>query len=133
MPQRRPIRASGLRYTIVRPGWFDYNQPDQQKLVLRQGDTRLSGTPADGVIARSQLAEVLVASIDTQAAWGKTVKLEAVRGPKTTDFGAPFAPMQPDRNLNGALDRDNLPISKEPAEVRADLDAIRREFSDQVP
>jgi len=36
----RLVRASGLPYTIVRPGWFDYNEPDQQRLVMLQGDRR---------------------------------------------------------------------------------------------
>ena len=42
----RLVRASGLPYTIVRPGWFDYNDPDQHRLVLLQGDTRRPATPA---------------------------------------------------------------------------------------
>src|SRR5208337_659384 len=33
----RLVRASQLPYTIVRPGWFDYNAPDEHKLVLLQG------------------------------------------------------------------------------------------------
>ena len=39
----RLVRASGLLYTIVRPGWFDYYGPDEHKLVLVQGD---NDTPA---------------------------------------------------------------------------------------
>ena len=39
----RLVRASGSPYTIVRPGWFDYNGPDQHKLDLLQGDTRHAG------------------------------------------------------------------------------------------
>ena len=27
----RLVRATGLPYTIVRPGWFDYNAPDQHR------------------------------------------------------------------------------------------------------
>ncbi len=46
----RLVRASQLPYTIVRPGWFDYNAPDEHKLVLLQGDKRQSGTPKDGAI-----------------------------------------------------------------------------------
>ncbi|WP_200890985.1 NAD(P)H-binding protein [Arthrobacter sp. SPG23] len=38
----RLIRASGNPYTIVRPGWFDDNQPDQRKIVMLQGDRRQS-------------------------------------------------------------------------------------------
>ena len=35
----RLVRTSGNEYTIVRPGWFDYNDSDQQRLVFLQGDT----------------------------------------------------------------------------------------------
>lgn len=38
-----------------RPGWFDYNDDDQMKITLLQGDTRHAGSPADGVIARHQI------------------------------------------------------------------------------
>jgi uncharacterized protein YbjT (DUF2867 family) len=47
----RLVRANGLEYTIVRPSWFDYNSPGQQRLVLLQGDTRQAGDPSDGVVA----------------------------------------------------------------------------------
>lgn len=59
----RLVRASGLPYTIVRPGWFDYNDDDQHQLVLLQGDRRHAGTPADGAVSRRQLAQVPVRSI----------------------------------------------------------------------
>ena len=59
------MRASGLPYTIVRPGWFDYNAPDEHRLVLLQGDTRQAGDPSDGVVARRQIAEVLVRSLSS--------------------------------------------------------------------
>jgi hypothetical protein len=39
----RLVRVSGDPYTIVRPGWFDYHQPDELRLVLLQGDTRHAG------------------------------------------------------------------------------------------
>jgi hypothetical protein len=55
-------------YTIVRPGWFDYNGPDEHRLVLLQGDTRHAGNPSDGVIARCQIAEVLVRSLSSDHA-----------------------------------------------------------------
>ena len=55
----RLVRASGLPYTIVRPGWFDYNAPDEHQLVLLQGDTRQAGNSSDGVIARRQIARNL--------------------------------------------------------------------------
>ncbi|GAP53617.1 NAD dependent epimerase/dehydratase, partial [Arthrobacter sp. Hiyo6] len=68
----RLVRASGNPYTIVRPGWFDYNQPDQRTIVMLQGDRRQSGSPADGVIARDQIARVL---IDSLAVMPPTTKL----------------------------------------------------------
>lgn len=125
----RLIRASGLTYTIVRPGWFDYNAPEQQKLVLRQGDTKTSGTPDDGKVARSQIAEVLVNSIKTPEAWGKTVELDSERGAKTTDFAALFSPMAKDTGLDGVKDRDNLPMRDEPESFKADIEDIRKEFN----
>ncbi len=36
----RLVRASGFPYMIVRPGWFDYNGPDEHRLIFLQGDTR---------------------------------------------------------------------------------------------
>ena len=48
----RLVRTSGLPYTIVRPGWFDYNASGEHRLVLLQGDRRHAGDSSDGVIAR---------------------------------------------------------------------------------
>ena len=59
----RLVRASGLPYTIVRPGWFDYNKSDEHRLVLLQGDTRQAGNSSDGAVSRRQIAEVLVHSL----------------------------------------------------------------------
>ena len=75
----RLVRASGLPYTIVRPGWFDYNRPDEHRLVLLQGDTRQAGDPSDGVIARRQIAEVLVRSLGSDHALRKTFELDRDR------------------------------------------------------
>ncbi|WP_313453969.1 SDR family oxidoreductase [Stutzerimonas nitrititolerans] len=41
----RLVRASGLPYTVVRPGWFDYNSAAQYRLVMRQGDKHWAGSP----------------------------------------------------------------------------------------
>ena len=68
----RLARASGLPYTIVRPGWFDYNGPNEHQLVLLQGDTRQAGNSSGGVIARRQIAEVLVHSLNSDQAERKT-------------------------------------------------------------
>lgn len=122
----RLVRASGLTYTIVRPGWFDCNAPDQHRLVLLQGDTRHAGNPGDGVVSRRQIAEVLVRSLSSDAANRKTFELVAERGPATADLDALFARL--DADAAGALDavRDaaNMPLSDEPARVREDLQRL---------
>ncbi len=73
----RKDTLSGLSYTIVRPGWFDYNKPDEHRLVLLQGDRRHGGDSSDGVIARRQIAEVLVASLTSDGALRKSFELVA--------------------------------------------------------
>ena len=120
------MRASGLPYTIVRPGWFDYNAPDERRLVLLQGDTRQAGNSSDGVIARRQIAEVLVHSRGSDGALRKTFELVATTGPAPDDFDALFAPLDadPKGTLDGVRDMANQPLKGEPKGVRDDLDAV---------
>jgi uncharacterized protein YbjT (DUF2867 family) len=122
----RLLRASGLPYTIVRPGWFDYNSPDEHRLVLLQGDTRHAGDPSDGVIARRQIAEVLVHSLGSDQALRKTFELVATTGQAPEDFDALFAPLETDVSgaLDGVRDAENMPLDDEPQRVRDDLDAV---------
>jgi uncharacterized protein YbjT (DUF2867 family) len=119
----RLVRASGQENTIVRPGWFDYNAADQQRLVFKQGGWRPTGTPADGVVSRKQLAQVLVASLTSDAARGKTFELVAETGPAPGDLEPLFAGARADRpgGLDAPHDPDNQPLVAEPAGVRADL------------
>ena len=124
----RLVRASGLAYTIVRPGWFDMNGPDQHRLDLLQGDTRHAGDPSDGVIARAQIAQVLVASLASDAARGKTFELVAVKGPAQADLGPLFGALDSDQptGLDGVRDAANMPLAEEPRRVRDDLDLVVR-------
>ncbi len=117
----RLVRASGHPYTIVRPGWFDYNDSNQHHLRFLQGDTRRAGNSSDGVIARSQIAAVLVASLTSPAADRKTFELVADRGPAQRDLEPLFAALAPDAELDGPADVDNQPIASEPATVRDEL------------
>jgi uncharacterized protein YbjT (DUF2867 family) len=89
----RLVRTSGLPYTIVRPDWFDYNRPEQQQLVLLQGDTRRAGDSSDGVVARRQIAKVLVHSLTCDHAMRKTFELVATPGLAPDNFDALFAPL----------------------------------------
>lgn len=123
----RLVRASGNAYTIVRPGWFDYNDATQHRLVMLQGDTRHAGTPADGVIARRQIAEVLVAGLTLDEARNKTFELVAETGAAPKDLAPLFAAVTADAvgASDGVGDADNMPLDQEPAQVLADLKAMR--------
>ncbi len=122
----RLVRASGLPYTIVRPGWFDYNGPNEHQLVFLQGDRRQAGNSSDGVIARRQIAEVLVRSLSSDQALRKTFELVATTGPAPDDFEALFAALEADGQgtLDGVHDMANQPIGEEPDRVRRDLEAV---------
>ena len=122
------MRVSGLPYTIVRPGWFDYNKADEHRLVLLQGDRRHAGDSSDGVIARHQIAEVLVASLISDEALRKTFELVATQGQAQPDLDAEFARLDADSPgaLDAVHDLPNMPLQEEPHRVRRDLDAIRR-------
>ena len=123
----RLVRTSGNPYTIVRPGWFDYNGPKEHQFVFLQGDKRHTGTPKDGVIARRQIAEVLVQSLSSVSATRKTLELVAAEGPAQRDLEPLFAALEAD--MEGALDavKDvaNQPLEEEPQRVRDDLNAVR--------
>ncbi len=119
----RLLRASGQPYTIVRPGWFDHNARDQHRIVLLQGDRRHAGNPSDGVIARRQIAQVLVASLSSDQALRTSFELIAEKGPEPERFDALFASLDPDPHgaLDGVHDLPNMPLEDEPRRVRDDL------------
>jgi uncharacterized protein YbjT (DUF2867 family) len=127
------VRASGHPYAIVRPGWFDHNQPDDLRLVLLQGDTRHAGDPSDGAVARRQIAQVLVRSLASDAAARKTFELVAERGPSTEDFDALFSALQadPPGALDGAYDVKNMPLTDEPQRVQNDLRELQNRLEDR--
>ena len=123
----RLVRASGLPYTIVRPSWFDYNAPDQHRLVMLQGDKKLTGTPRDGQIARRQLARVLVRSLQSEAALRKTFELHSATGTEQKNFDEVFAPLDADvvGAVDAAHDLANMPLDNEPLPMQKDLEAVR--------
>jgi uncharacterized protein YbjT (DUF2867 family) len=119
----RVVRASGNPYTIVRPGWFDYNAPDQLAITMLQGDTRRAGDPSDGAISRRQLAKVLVDSLSSEPAENTTFELVAEQGPAPENLDPLFAALDRDAadSVDGVRDPANLPADSEPDRVRADL------------
>ncbi|MCG7400303.1 SDR family oxidoreductase [Caballeronia zhejiangensis] len=126
----RLVRASGRPYTVVRPGWFDYNAADQLHLVARQGDTRWNNGPGDGVVSRRQIAQVLVRSLSSAAADHKTFELDSEHGPATTDFDTFFASLEADAPcaLDAVHDSANMSLSQEPERVRRDLERLAGQF-----
>lgn len=122
----RLVRASGHPYTIVRPGWFDYNKPNEQKIVMLQGDRRHSGTPADGVISRKQIARVLVCALTDDSAKNKTLELIAEKGKEQQSLTLLFSALQQDSTgkNDGIQDINNMPLDSEPECVIRDLSAM---------
>lgn len=122
-----PARAAAIR-TIVRPGWFDYNQRDQRKIVMLQGDRRQSGTPADGVIARDEIARVFIDSLHTEAADHRTLELVAEHGAEQDGLADVFAALMPDAggSFDAVADTIDLPIESEPEMFRDDLATITK-------
>lgn len=122
----RLVRASGHPYTIVRPGWFDYNGPNEHNLVFLQGDKRRTGTPKDGVIARRQVADVLVQSLCSPSATRKTLELVAAEGPAQRDLEPLFAALDADvkGEVDAVKDAANQPLEDEPQRVRDDLKSV---------
>jgi uncharacterized protein YbjT (DUF2867 family) len=119
----RLLRASGLPYTIVRPGWFDAGTGTEQHVDLRQGDL------VDyGPVRRKHVAETLVQALRTPTATGRTVEVFSTDGPAVTDWDAAFAATDADQpgSLDGAHDRAGLPLDREPERVRTDLRRFQR-------
>ncbi len=123
----RLLRASGLPYTVVRPGWFDMHDRDQLRIVMLQGDKRQTGTPRDGVISRQQLAQVLVWSLRSDVANRKTFELIAEKGPATSDLDTVAAGVDADPRgaLDAVHDASNMPLAAEPLGIQAELDRVR--------
>jgi len=120
----RLVRAYGAPYTIVRPGWFDYQAPADNAVVFEQGDGT-EVTIRRGV-ARSQIAKTLVEALFADAAFGKTFELFAQSGELQSDFGALFSDLETDRtdDLAGGGD-SGVGLADEPAEVLADIERLR--------
>lgn len=119
----RLVRASGHIYTIVRPGWFDYNNDDEHRIVMLQGDKRHAGTPEDGVISREQIARVLVTALSNDAAkikrsnWSQSEEKHSRISLLCLQSCRVIIPKKND----GVFDVDNMPLTEEPECVINDL------------
>ena len=101
----------------------DYNKPNERHLVFLQGDTRHAGNSSDGVIARSQIAEVLINSLTSDQALRKTFELVAIAGPAQRDLEKLFSALNadPENTLEGVRDTPDQPLDEEPQRVKDDM------------
>jgi uncharacterized protein YbjT (DUF2867 family) len=82
------LRASGIPYTVVRPGGL-LNAPGRQKtVVFEQGDRASS---AETTIARADVADICVQALKYPEARNRTFEVHTVEGPPVTDWRALFA------------------------------------------
>lgn len=108
------LRASGLPYTIVRPGWFDAGSAADDHINLRQGDL-----VEYGPVRRVHVADTLVQAIRNPEAIGKTMEVFSSSGPRVTDWPAEFARLTPDEQ--GTIGEDG----PEPERFRRELERVK--------
>ncbi len=118
----RLLRASGWPATIVRPGWFDLEEPGYGAVTLEQGDT----TPVDSKrgVGRQHIADAIVQSLLHEQAVGCTFELFSAPGDKPGDWENAFGALAKDRpgELDAALDPRGPDLDQEPARLVRDLE-----------
>ena len=121
----RLVRASGLPYTIVRPGWFDYEPEGHRAVLLEQGDA--TNVNIQRGVARQQIADALVNSLLCDEAIGVTFEIFAGPGEAPDDWAPLFAALAKDRAgaLDGALDVPGPALADEPERFRSDFAELR--------
>ncbi len=82
----KAVRASGLRYTIVRPGGLTNQPPFQKGIKIAPADALSSGS-----ISRADVAEVCVQALWTATASGKTLEIVSDETAPVSDWKAFFA------------------------------------------
>lgn len=121
----RLVRASGLTYTIIRPGWFDHEGPSDARAVAEQGDhiDLMSGRG----VSRQHIAEALDAAALEPTAHSRTIELFSDEGKPVTDWAGFYSACTPDPKdaLEGVLDNDKQPLSAEDSRFLADLEELQ--------
>ena len=87
------LRASGLAYTIVRPGGLLNEPGGKSDLAFEQGDRKFSGPLP---IAREDVAMVCVQALKIPEAKFRTFEVSSAEGPPVTNWKAKFASLKPD-------------------------------------
>ncbi|MEU0599395.1 SDR family oxidoreductase [Streptomyces sp. NPDC006393] len=73
------VRASGLPYTVIRPGWLT-DETGDGPVHLEQGDL------GDGRVARAHVADACVQALYSPAARGVTFEMRGEPGPSAGDI-----------------------------------------------
>jgi uncharacterized protein YbjT (DUF2867 family) len=87
------LRASGVPYTVVRPGGLTNAPGGDKALVFEQGDTLTTQT----TITRADLARICVQALKYPEARNRTFEVSARAGPPVSDWHANFAALKADR------------------------------------
>ncbi len=86
------LRASGVPYTVVRPGGLINEPGGQHAFVLEQGDS----VTAQTTISRADLAKICVQALAYPQARFKTFETNTVEGSPAMDWAAAFGKLEPD-------------------------------------
>jgi uncharacterized protein YbjT (DUF2867 family) len=84
------LRASGVPYTIVRPGGLVDEPGGRLPVQFAQGDT------TTGRIPRADVATACIESLGRKDAFGRTAEIFSAKEPGPTDWGKSFAALKAD-------------------------------------
>ncbi len=86
------VRATGINYTIVRPGALTNEPGGQRGVRLMQGDP----PDGEGSISRSDLAAVLVSAVGRQDLNGKTFEIVGDNASPRIEWASLYSELRPD-------------------------------------
>lgn len=86
------VRATGINYTIVRPGELTNEPGGRRGVRIMQGDP-IGG---EGTISRSDVASVLVNAIGREDLYGKTFEIVGDHGRPRVEWASLYHGLQPD-------------------------------------
>jgi uncharacterized protein YbjT (DUF2867 family) len=86
------VRATGINYTIVRPGELTNEPGGRRGVRITQGDP----TDGEGTISRSDVASVLVSAIGREDLYGKTFEVVGDHARPRIEWASLYNGLQPD-------------------------------------
>lgn len=107
------LRASGLAYTVIRPGGLLNDAAGKGDIAFEQGDRRFGGTAL--TIPRADVAMICVQSLLHPEARFRTFEVHRTEGPPVTDWRAKFATLQPDQGGSAARAYSNGMVRQAPS------------------